>query len=45
MFFKYNLELGARTVKLEQRNGKELKAIAELKAKVAQLEKTQKNYE
>lgn len=40
MFFKYNLELGARTVKLEQKNGKELKEIAELKAKIQELEKS-----
>jgi hypothetical protein len=40
MFFKYNLELGARTVKLEQKNGKELKEIAELRKELAQLKKS-----
>jgi hypothetical protein len=49
MFFKYNLELGARTVKLEQKNGKEeamllnqLKEIAELRKELAEL-KTKQN--
>jgi hypothetical protein len=41
MFFKYNLELGARTVKLEQKNGKELKEIAELRKELADMKMSQ----
>ena len=41
MFFKYNLELGARTVKLEQKNGKELREIAELRKELAEVKAKQ----
>jgi len=37
MFFGYNLTLGARTAKLEQKNGKEQKQIDELKKELAKL--------
>jgi len=37
MFFNYNLKLDARTVKLEKKNGRELKEIEKLKQKVEQL--------
>ena len=33
MFMNYNLKLDARTVKLEKKNGKELKRIEELEKK------------
>ena len=33
MFMNYNLKLDARTVKLEKKNGKELKRIEKLEAK------------
>jgi hypothetical protein len=39
MFFGYNLKLGARTAKLEKKNGKEQKQIDELKKELAQLKK------
>jgi hypothetical protein len=35
----YNLKLGARTLKLEKKNGKELKEIEKLNKKFKQLEK------
>jgi flagellar motility protein MotE (MotC chaperone) len=38
MFFGYNLTLDGRTTKLERKNGKELKEIAELKERVKELE-------
>jgi hypothetical protein len=38
MFFGYNLKLGARTAKLEKKNGKEQKQIDEIKADVAKLQ-------
>lgn len=38
MFFGYNLTLGARTTKLEKKNGKELEEIKKLTAKINQLE-------
>jgi hypothetical protein len=41
MVFGYNLKLSDRTAKLEKKNGKELKELAEIRAKVEQLE--QKN--
>jgi len=37
MFFGYNLTLGTRTAKLEQKNGKEQKQIDELKKELAKL--------
>jgi len=40
MFFGYNLTLGARTAKLEKKNGKEQKQIDELKKEVQSLKKT-----
>ena len=40
MFFGYNLKLDGRTAKLEKKNGQEQKQIDELKAKIAQLEKS-----
>ena len=36
MFFGYSLKLSARTVKLEQKNGKELREIAELRKEFAE---------
>ena len=33
MFFNYNLKLDARTIKLEKKNGKELKRIEKLEQK------------
>lgn len=45
MFFGYNLTLDGRTTKLERKNGKELKEIAELKGRVKELETKEKNYE
>jgi hypothetical protein len=44
MFFGYSLKLSARTVKLEQKNGQELKEIAELRKEVAELKAQQKNH-
>jgi len=41
MVFGYNLKLSDRTAKLEKKNGKELKELAEIRTKVEQLE--QKN--
>jgi len=40
MFFGYNLKLGARTAKLEKKNGKELHELEELKKEVNQLKKS-----
>ena len=41
MFFGYNLTLGARTAKLEKKNGQEQKQLDELKKEVERLkEKT-----
>ena len=37
MFFNYNLKLDARTVKLEKKNGKELREIEELKKEIERL--------
>jgi hypothetical protein len=37
MFFGYNLKLGARTAKLEKKNGKEQRQIDNLKKEVDQL--------
>jgi len=37
MFFGYNLKLGARTAKLEKKNGKEQKQIDDLKKEVERL--------
>ena len=37
MFFGYNLKLGARTAKLEKKNGKEQRQIDNLKKEVEQL--------
>ena len=34
MFFGYNLKLGARTAKLEKKNGKEQKQLDDLKKEV-----------
>jgi hypothetical protein len=45
MFFKYNLELGARTVKLEQKNGKELKEIDQLRKELAEVKAKQKHHD
>ena len=45
MFFGYSLKLSARTVKLEKKNGKELKEIAELKQRITQLEKKTHDYD
>lgn len=43
MFMNYNLKLDARTVKLEKKNGKELKRIEELEKKNGkELEKMEK---
>jgi len=39
IFAGYTVKLRERQFLLEQRNGKELKAIAELKAKIEKLEK------
>jgi hypothetical protein len=39
MFFGYSLKLSARTVKLEKKNGKELREIDKLKQRINQLEK------
>ena len=39
MLLDYNLKLGARTAKLEKKNGKELEEIAKLKKRLAELEK------
>jgi len=39
MFFGYNLTLGARTAKLEKKNGQEQKQLDELKKELAQLKK------
>ena len=39
MFFGYNLTLGARTAKLEKKNGHEQKQIDKLKEKLTHLEK------
>jgi hypothetical protein len=44
MFFGYSLKLSARTVKLEQKNGKELREIAELRKEVQKL-KDQKTHD
>ena len=38
MFFGYNLKLDRRTVKLEKKNGKELREIDKLKQRINQLE-------
>ena len=37
MFFNYSLKLGARTVKLEKKNGWEKREIERLKAEIEQL--------
>jgi hypothetical protein len=37
MFFNYSLKLDARTIKLERKNGRELKEIEKLKKEIAQL--------
>jgi len=37
MFFSYNLTLGARTAKLEKKNGHEQQQIDDLKKEVANL--------
>ena len=37
MFFGYNLTLGARTAKLEKKNGQEQKQLDELKKEVERL--------
>jgi hypothetical protein len=37
MFFGYNLKLGARTAKLEKKNGKEQKQIDEIRKEVEKL--------
>ena len=37
MLLDYNLKLGARTAKLEKKNGKELEEIAKLKKEIAEL--------
>jgi cell division protein FtsB len=42
MFFGYSLKLDQRTVKLEKKNGKELKAIEELKQEVEKLKAQQR---
>ena len=42
MFMGYNLKLDRRTVKLEKKNGKELKELAELRKEVAEV-KAQQN--
>ena len=39
MFFGYNLTLGARTAKLEKKNGSEQKQIDELKKAVEKLKR------
>ena len=38
MFFNYSLKLDTRTIKLERKNGKELKELEKLKEKITQLE-------
>ncbi|CAG8573117.1 12377_t:CDS:2 [Racocetra persica] len=43
MFFGYNLKLGARTAKLEKKNGKEQKQIDDLKKEVEELRRGVKN--
>jgi len=40
MFFGYNLTLGARTAKLEKKNGHEQKQIEAVKTRMERLEKT-----
>jgi hypothetical protein len=42
MFFGYNLTLGARTTKLEKKNGKEQHQIDEIKKEVEILKKNKK---
>ena len=48
LLFGYNLTLGARTAKLEKKNGKEQKQIDEVKTRMERLEtklsKDQKNF-
>jgi hypothetical protein len=41
MFMGYNLSLDRRTVKLEKKNGRELKELAELKVEVEKLKARQ----
>ena len=46
MFMGYNLKLDRRTVKLEKKNGKELKELAELRKEVAEVKaKQNKDYD
>jgi len=45
MFFGYNLTLGARTTKLEKKNGHELEQIKKIDEKVSQMEQKLKNHE
>lgn len=41
MFFGYNLTLGARTAKLEKKNGKEQKQIGDLRKEFQEFKKSQ----